>query len=117
VNYIEHWGITRATRTVTPIDSWDTDNWFTLHTLVGLSRHADHHSQASRPYQKLRYFEESPKMPYGYYGTILLAMFWNSRYQEHAKAELRRRGLGPFRNGAAEGAPPLTALSESPVAS
>jgi hypothetical protein len=56
-------------------------------------------------------------MPYGYYGTILLAMFWNSRYQEHAKAELRRRGLGPFRNGAAEGAPPLTALSESPVAS
>lgn len=117
VNYIEHWGITRATRTVTPVDSWDTDNWFTLHTLVGLSRHADHHAQASRPFQKLRYFEESPKMPYGYYGTILLAMFWNTRYQEHAKAELERRGLGPFRGAAtgARAAVPLEALAQSPV--
>src|SRR5262249_43062345 len=47
VNYIEHWGITRVTRAVLPVDSWDTDNGFTLYTLVGLSRHADHHSQAS----------------------------------------------------------------------
>ncbi len=97
VNYIEHWGITRATRTVTPVDSWDTDNAFTLRTLVGLSRHADHHAQASRPYQKLRYFAESPKMPFGYYGTILMAMMRNARYQELAAAELRRKGLGPFR--------------------
>ncbi|HVU01354.1 MAG TPA: alkane 1-monooxygenase [Polyangiaceae bacterium] len=97
VNYIEHWGITRATRTVTPADSWDTDNAFTLRTLVGLSRHADHHAQASRPYQALRYFEQSPKMPLGYYGTILLAMMRNEKYQEYAKAELQRRGLGPFR--------------------
>jgi alkane 1-monooxygenase len=96
VNYIEHWGITRATRTVTPVDSWDTDNGFTLRTLVGLSRHADHHAQASRPYQKLRYFEDSPKMPLGYYGTILMAMFANERYQTRAKAELERCGLGPF---------------------
>lgn len=101
VNYCEHWGITRATKTVTPVDSWDTDNGFTLRTLVGLSRHADHHAQASRPYQKLRYFAESPKMPLGYYGTILLAMFRNDRYQELATAELRRLGLGPFRSGAA----------------
>ena len=100
VNYIEHWGITRASRTVTPVDSWDTDNAFTLRTLVGLSRHADHHAQASRPYQKLRYFEPSPKMPLGYYGTILMAMFMNERYQEYATAELRRKGLGPFRPGA-----------------
>lgn len=98
VNYIEHWGITRATRTVTPIDSWDTDNGFTLRTLVGLSRHADHHAQASRPYQKLRYFAESPKMPLGYYGTILMAMFANERYQEYAKGELQRLRLGPYRD-------------------
>jgi alkane 1-monooxygenase len=96
VNYIEHWGITRANRTVTPVDSWDTDNAFTLRTLVGLSRHADHHAQASRPYQKLRHFAESPKMPHGYYGTILLAMFRNQRYQELAKEELQRKGLGPY---------------------
>jgi alkane 1-monooxygenase len=100
VNYIEHWGITRTTRAVTPIDSWDTDNAFTLRTLVGLSRHADHHSQASRPFQALRYFEESPKMPLGYYGTILLAMFRNDEYQARAKAELARLRLGPYREAA-----------------
>jgi len=106
VNYIEHWGIVRNTRAVTPIDSWDTDNGFTLRTLVGLSRHADHHAQASRPYQTLRYFEESPKMPLGYYGTILLAMFRNEEYQNRAKAELQRLGLGPFRAAQAKAAPP-----------
>jgi alkane 1-monooxygenase len=100
VNYIEHWGITRATRAVTPVDSWDTDNAFTLRTLVWLSRHADHHAQASRSYQALRHFEESPKMPLGYYGTILLAMFRNDEYQARATAELARKKLGPYREGA-----------------
>jgi alkane 1-monooxygenase len=103
VNYIEHWGITRATRAVTPVDSWDTDNAFTLRTLVGLSRHADHHAQASRSYQALRYFEESPKMPLGYYGTILLALFRNDEYRARATAELARKRLGPYREGAASG--------------
>jgi alkane 1-monooxygenase len=107
VNYIEHWGITRASRTVTPVDSWDTDNAFTLRTLVGLSRHADHHAQASRPYQQLRHFDESPKMPLGYYGTILMALVLNERYQECAKEELRRRGLGPYR--AVTDPPPVSA--------
>ncbi len=100
VNYIEHWGINRSTRAVTPVDSWDTDNGFTLRTLVGLSRHADHHAQASRPYQALRYFEESPKMPLGYYGTILLALFRNEDYRARAAAELQRKKLGPYREGA-----------------
>jgi len=116
VNYIEHWGISRATRAVTPVDSWDTDNAFTLRTLVGLSRHADHHAQASRPYQCLRYFEESPKMPLGYYGTILLAMFRNDEYRARATAELARRRLGPYRDGAvlasAAASEPAAALAE-----
>jgi len=29
--------------------------------------------------------------------TILLAMFRNDRYQELAKAELQKKGLGPYR--------------------
>jgi len=101
VNYIEHWGIERHTRAVTHVDSWDTGSWFTLHTLVGLSRHADHHAQASRPYQKLRYFEETPKMPSGYYGSIILALFRNETYRRLATAELKRRNLGPFQATAA----------------
>lgn len=99
VNYIEHWGLLRAGKKVVSVDSWDTDNWFTLYTLVGLSRHADHHAQASRPYQKLRHFEETAKMPAGYYGTILMAFLQNERYRTLATAELRRKGLGPFRSG------------------
>jgi alkane 1-monooxygenase len=102
VNYIEHWGLSRNGKKVVATDSWDTDNWFTLYTLVGLSRHADHHAQASRPYHKLRHFEETAKMPAGYYGTILLAMVRNKRYRALATAELKRKRLGPFR---AEGEP------------
>ena len=78
------------------IDSWDTDSWFTLYTLVGLSRHADHHAYASRPYQQLRYCDESPKLPRGYFGMVLMAIVNNARYQRLMKAELRRCGLGPF---------------------
>jgi alkane 1-monooxygenase len=99
VNYIEHWGLSRTDKKVVSTDSWDTENFFTLYTLVGLSRHADHHAQASRPYQKLRHFDETAKMPAGYYGTILLAMARNDRYRRYATAELQRKGLGPFRSG------------------
>ncbi|HEX4354748.1 MAG TPA: fatty acid desaturase [Polyangiales bacterium] len=98
VNYIEHWGLSRVGKKVVSIDSWDTANWFTLYTLVGLSRHADHHAQASRPYQKLRHFDETAKMPAGYYGTILMAMMQNARYQKLATAELKRKQLGPYRS-------------------
>jgi alkane 1-monooxygenase len=98
VNYIEHWGLTRTGKTVTSLDSWDTDGWFTLYTLVGLSRHSDHHARASRPYQLLRRFEDSPKMPSGYYGTIVAALLTNSYYQALATAELKRKRLGPFRD-------------------
>jgi len=105
VNYVEHWGLLRAGKKVASVDSWDTDNWFTLYTLIGLSRHADHHAQASRPYQKLRYFSESAKMPFGYYGTILTALFRNARYRELATAELQQKGLGPFRSEASARVP------------
>lgn len=101
VNYVEHWGLIRTTKAVTTRDSWDTDNWFTLHTLVGLSRHSDHHARASRPYHMLRRFEDSPKMPAGYYGTVVLAMFYNKRYIALATAELKRKRLGPFCESAA----------------
>jgi alkane 1-monooxygenase len=96
VNYVEHWGLVRVGKTVRVIDSWDTDNWFTLHTLVGLSRHSDHHNRASRSYHLLRHFDASPKMPRGYYGTVLMALTRNEEYQALATAELKRKRLGPF---------------------
>ncbi|MCW5890622.1 MAG: fatty acid desaturase [bacterium] len=96
VNYFEHWGLARRGKRVTPIDSWDTDSRFTLYTLVGLSRHADHHAFASRPYQQLRFWEESPKLPYGYFGTVVFLLVRNRRFREVMTRELERRRLGPF---------------------
>jgi len=96
VNYFEHYGLSRTSRRVRPIDSWDTDSWFTLYTLVGLSRHADHHANAARPYQQLRYFDESPKLRYGYFGTVTWLIFANRSFRAAMAAELERRKLGPF---------------------
>jgi alkane 1-monooxygenase len=97
VNYFEHWGLRREGKRVDPIDSWDTDSWFTLYTLIGLSRHADHHAFATRPYPQLRHHGESPKLPRGYFGMVPLAIARNAKFQRLMTEELRRRGLGPFR--------------------
>lgn len=96
VNYFEHWGLTRDGAKVRTIDSWDTDSWFTLYTLVGLSRHADHHAHASRPYQQLRHFDESPKLPYGYLASVWMLYVNNKKYKALLTEELQRRKLGPF---------------------
>src|SRR5262249_45673503 len=96
VNYFEHWGLTREGRRIMAVDSWDTASRFTLYTLVGLSRHADHHAVASRSYQQLRYLEDSPKLPYGYFGTVVFLLVRNTRFREVMTAELQRCRLGPF---------------------
>jgi len=96
VNFFEHWGLERRGPRISPVDSWDTTSWFTLYTLVGLSRHADHHAFVARPYQQLRHWEESPKLPAGYFGMVLLALALPQRFERLMTAELKRRQLGPF---------------------
>jgi alkane 1-monooxygenase len=97
INYIEHWGLERAGKRVTFVDSWDSEGWFTYYSLVGLSRHADHHAHAARPYQQLRWFEESPKLPWGYWATSVTAIFANPVVRRRMDQELRARGLGRYR--------------------
>ncbi|MGH0034935.1 MAG: alkane 1-monooxygenase [Myxococcota bacterium] len=97
VNYFEHWGLERRSARVRPSDSWDTHSGFTYYALIGLSRHADHHAWAARPYQQLRVWDEAPMLPRGYVGMIPLAVLNNRKFQRLATAELERRGLGPFR--------------------
>jgi len=96
VNYFEHWGLIRKGKGVRTMDSWDTDSWFTLYTLVGLSRHADHHATAARPYQQLRHFDDSPKLPFGYFGMVVTAVAFNQKFQALMTNELKRKKLGPF---------------------
>lgn len=105
VNYFEHWGITRTHRRVLPRDSWDTHSRFTYFALTGLSRHADHHAFASRPYEQLRVWQQSPKLPRGYLAMFPLVLMSNGRFQKLMTAELERRKLGPFAEPASEVAP------------
>ena len=79
VNYIEHYGLTRKKngkryeRTL-PIHSWNSSYPIGRMLLLELSRHSDHHYIANRKYQLLRHFDESPQMPTGYPGMMLLAL-------------------------------------------
>jgi alkane 1-monooxygenase len=112
VNYFEHWGLERSGPRVGPTESWDTHSWFTYWSLIGLSRHADHHTFGSRPYQRLRAEPEAPLLPHGYVGMIWMVIVRNREFQRLATEELRRRGLGPFRARGAQlvTEPPLTPI-------
>ncbi len=80
VNYIEHYGLQRtATREgryqqVRPEHSWNSNHVLGRLMLFELSRHSDHHYQASRKYQILRHHEMAPQMPTGYPGMMVLAL-------------------------------------------
>lgn len=80
VNYIEHYGLRRKQtngvyqRTL-PIHSWNSNHSLGRLFLLELTRHSDHHYLASRKFQILRNFEESPQMPTGYPGMMFLSLF------------------------------------------
>ena len=79
VNYIEHYGLRRKKKDngyerTLPIHSWNSNHPFGRLLLLELSRHSDHHYIASRKYPVLRHFDESPQMPTGYPGMMLLAL-------------------------------------------
>jgi alkane 1-monooxygenase len=74
VNYVQHYGLNRPEKSrVTEEHSWESDQFVSRFVLVDLSRHADHHYYASKPYHTLETYENSPKMPSGYAGMFLLA--------------------------------------------
>jgi len=85
INYIEHYGLRRRIKEngdyerTMPIHSWNSNHPIGRILLFELSRHSDHHYIASRKYQLLRHFDESPQMPTGYPGMMLLCLvppFW-----------------------------------------
>ncbi|WP_345893758.1 fatty acid desaturase [Nocardioides sp. TF02-7] len=83
VNYLEHYGMLRQKvgapgrqryERVDPSHSWNSNNVVTNVFLYHLQRHSDHHANPTRRYQALRHFEESPSLPMGYAGCIILAV-------------------------------------------
>ena len=111
VNYMEHYGMLRQTvgagerqryERVDPSHSWNSNNIATNVLLYHLQRHSDHHANPTRRYQTLRDFEESPVLPTGYAGMIVLAMFppiWrrvmDKRVIAHFDGDLSRANLHP----------------------
>lgn len=80
VNYIEHYGLQRKQiaegkyERAMPAHSWNSNHIIGRVMLFELSRHSDHHYLASRKYQILRHHENSPQMPTGYPGMMLLSI-------------------------------------------
>ncbi|MGB1247391.1 MAG: alkane 1-monooxygenase [Chitinophagales bacterium] len=80
VNYVEHYGLQRkineygAYEKTLPIHSWNSNHPLGRLMLFELTRHSDHHYMASRPYQVLRHFDESPQLPTGYPGMVILSL-------------------------------------------
>jgi alkane 1-monooxygenase len=79
VNYIEHYGLRRKKKgnryeRTLPVHSWNSNHPLGRLLLLELSRHSDHHFIASRKYQVLRHHDDSPQMPTGYPGMMLLAL-------------------------------------------
>jgi alkane 1-monooxygenase len=113
VNYMEHYGMLRRRvgvgvreryERVDPSHSWNSNNVATNVLLYHLQRHSDHHANPTRRYQTLRDFEESPVLPTGYAGMIVLALvppLWrrvmDPRVLAHVDGDLTRANLQPRR--------------------
>ena len=111
VNYMEHYGMLRQKvglgerqryERVDPSHSWNSNNIATNVLLYHLQRHSDHHANPTRRYQTLRDFEESPSLPTGYAGMIVLALVppvWrrvmDPRVLRHVDGDLTRANLSP----------------------
>jgi alkane 1-monooxygenase len=111
VNYMEHYGMLRQKvgrpgkeryERVDPSHSWNSNNIATNVLLYHLQRHSDHHANPTRRYQTLRDFEESPVLPTGYAGMIVLASvpaIWrrvmDPRVLAHLDGDISRANISP----------------------
>ena len=111
VNYMEHYGMLRQKvgvgerqryERVDPSHSWNSNNIATNVLLYHLQRHSDHHANPTRRYQTLRDYQESPVLPTGYAGMIVLAIvpaIWrrvmDPRVLQHFDGDISRANITP----------------------
>ncbi|MES2883091.1 MAG: alkane 1-monooxygenase, partial [Bacteroidota bacterium] len=72
-----------------PLHSWNSNHVIGRVMLFELSRHSDHHYLASRKYQVLSHHQNSPQMPTGYPGMMILALLpplWFSVMNKRVRA-------------------------------
>ena len=95
--------------------------------LYHLQRHSDHHANPTRRYQALRDYKESPVLPTGYAGMIILALVppvWrrvmDPRVHAHFDGDMSRANINPRKHSSvlAKYPPPQAPSDEgSPAAS
>jgi alkane 1-monooxygenase len=78
IDYVEHWGLQRRLINGKPermnaSHIWDCTNRVSDALLFNLPRHASHHLEPSLNCDQLYPMSESPQMPTGYAGMVLLA--------------------------------------------
>ena len=70
VNYIRHWGLRRDENGRFKVEhAWNTEARWSRWSLLELTRHSDHHIQASLPFWKLRPHKDTPTLRWGYYAS------------------------------------------------
>ncbi len=87
INYIEHYGLVRVPgEKVAARHSWDCYRKVSSALLYNLTRHADHHLDAQKPYWTLQARDDAPLMPYGYMTMMLIAFVppaWQKLMRPH----------------------------------
>jgi alkane 1-monooxygenase len=80
INYLEHYGLERDTdgkgraERVRISHSWNSGHLVSGLFLFRLTRHSEHHVDATRPYERLPPGTEAPQLPAGYASMLLLAL-------------------------------------------
>jgi alkane 1-monooxygenase len=111
-NYVAHYGLRRrvlpggGVEPLGPLHSWNAAHQFNNWALFNGGQHSDHHRAPRLAYQRLRVVAETPMLPYGYAGSILLALvppLWRRVMDPRAMAW---RALSLFPNAATRPLPP-----------
>jgi alkane 1-monooxygenase len=80
VNYVEHYGLQRRElpdgrrEKMDAGHSWNSNHRLSSYFLFNLTRHSHHHIQVQRHYQALAHEDDSPQLPAGYAGMLMLSL-------------------------------------------
>jgi alkane 1-monooxygenase len=79
-NYVAHYGLERQRQSdgryerLADRHSWNTARCFSNSALFNAGGHSHHHAEPARPFDQLRPRAGAPELPFGYAGSILLAL-------------------------------------------
>ncbi|NOT12559.1 MAG: fatty acid desaturase [Methylococcaceae bacterium] len=88
VNYFQHWGLDDERYANTY--GWVSHSPISRYALIGLSHHIGHHENEQMHFHKIKYSDQGPKMPYGYFVMNFWVKLDNASYQAMAVRELER---------------------------